>query len=377
MFNKRSMSIFSFLFKRKNKIPSLEIFPDAVIVFSKDFDLIDYNEYANKLFDLGNKKEDELKPENLFDCDFSILSKELLQENNICTLKIKNSDTFVEIKAAQVNEEHIYFSMRDVTQKHKTVTAFMLEYETSKKINRTKNNLLIKLSNELMAPLHSITGFSQAMLEGLSGKINEKQKKYLNVINKNAFDLLDFIDKLVEGAKLEANSYEFAPKVFDAIDAINNVTTEVIQQNPNAKIMCDYSTLERRAVYTDDVVLKKIIKYLIDNITKSVDYSVISIMAENPDLEYVKEQGLEVSESTDTKDFIHIEINSNVDNIKAPSELSVFEIYPQLEINAKREVINNIPLYNASLFSKYLKIKLTQKSGEKAGFDIIFNSEKP
>ena len=377
MFNKRSMSIFSFLFKRKNKIPSLEIFPDAVIVFSKDFDLIDYNEYANKLFDLGNKKEDELKPENLFDCDFSILSKELLQENNICTLKIKNSDTFVEIKAAQVNEEHIYFSMRDVTQKHKTVTAFMLEYETSKKINRTKNNLLIKLSNELMAPLHSITGFSQAMLEGLSGKINEKQKKYLNVINKNAFDLLDFIDKLVEGAKLEANSYEFAPKVFDAIDAINNVTTEVIQQNPNAKIMCDYSTLERRAVYTDDVVLKKIIKYLIDNITKSVDYSVISIMAENPDLEYVKEQGLEVSESTDTKDFIHIEINSNVDNIKAPSELSVFEIYPQLEINAKREVINNIPLYNASLFSKYLKIKLTQKSGEKASFDIIFNSEKP
>ncbi len=371
------MSIFSFLFKRKTKIPSLEVFPDAVIVLSKDFKLLEYNEYANRLFGFDSRKEEDLKPENLFDCDFSILTKELLEENNICTLKIKNSDIFVEIKAAQVNPEHIYFSMRDVTQKHKTVTAFMLEYETSKKINRTKNNLLIKLSNELTAPLHSITGFSQAMLEGLSGKINDKQKKYLNVINKNAFELLDIIDELVEGAKLETNSYEFTPKVFDVIDSINNVISDIMPQNPNAKIMCDYSNLERRAVYTDEVVFKKIIKYLTDNIVKSKDYSVISIMAENPDIDYVKEQGLEAGEDADAKNFIHIEINSNIDNVKAPSELSIFEIYPQLEINAKKEVINNLPLYNASLFGKYLKIKMSQKAAKTAGFDIIFNCEKP
>ena len=45
------------------------------------------------------------------------------------------------------------------------------------KIN-TKNVLLTKMSNYLCSPLHSIVGFSQAMLEGLSGEMNDKQTKY-------------------------------------------------------------------------------------------------------------------------------------------------------------------------------------------------------
>lgn len=371
------MNIFSFLFGIKNKFSQIEQYPEAVIVFSKDYEIKEYNSYAERLLNLSEKTKDELKPENLFDCDFNLLSEELLTENNICTLKLKNSDTFVEIKASNKNSERIYFSMRDVTQKHKTVTSFMTEYETSKKINRTKNNLLIKMSNEMTAPLHSITGFSQAMLEGLSGQIDEKQKKYLTVINKNAFDLMDFIEKLIEGAKLETNSYDFSLKIFDAVDSTNSILNEIKDQNPNIKINTDFSKLEKRAIYTDESSYKKIIQYLITNLTKSSDYGEISITLKSPDLEYVKQQGFVVDEASQPKNFLHVEILSNLDYSKNPNELSKFEIYPQLEINAKREVINNIPLYNASLMGKYLKIKLSSKTENKCGFDILLNTEKP
>ena len=369
------MNIFSFLFKR-DRIPQIEKFPDAVIVFTKDFELIKYNSYAERLLNLDKKSENELKLENLFDCDFNLLSNELLQESNICTLKLKDSDIFVEIKASNKDPEEIYFSLRDVTQKHKTVTSFMTEYETSKKINRTKNNLLIKLSNELLSPLHSITGFSQAMLEGLSGKIDEKQKKYLNVINKNAFELLDFLSKLIEGAKLETNSYNFELKIFDVIDAVNAVSSDFREQNENLKIFIDSSSLEKRMIYTDDSVLKKIIEYMISNLLGESDYGDISIKLETPLIEEVQKQGLAVDETSQPKSFLHIEITSAQDCPQKLPELSQFEIYPQLEINAKREAMSNLPLYNASLLSKYLKIKLSSKiSGEK-GFDIYLNVEK-
>ena len=371
------MSIFSFLFKRKKRIPQLEQFPDAVIVFSKDYELLEYNTYAERLFELEKRNEEELKPSNLFDCDFEILSNELLQENNICTLKIKNSDIFVEIKASQKDPERIYFSMRDVTQKHKTVTSFMTEYETSKKINKTKNNLLIKLSSEMLSPLHSITGFSQAMLEGLSGKIDAKQKKYLNVINKNAFDLLDFLDKLVEGAKLETNSFEFNSKIFDVIEVANNVINEIKEQNQNIKTTTDFSKLEKRMIYTDENVLKKIMSYMIINLTKDRDYGEIEIKMESPDIEEVKKQGFPVDETSQSKSYLHVEIITNEECPKNTNELSKFEIYPQLEINAKREAMNNLPLYNASLMSKYLKIKLSSKTEGNCGFDIFLNVEKP
>ena len=369
------MSIFSFLFNR-NRFSQLEQFPDAVLVFTKNFELSKYNSYANRLLKLDEKSGDELKPENLFDCDFNILLDELLEENNICTLKLKNADIFVEIKASNKDPEQIYFSLRDVTQKHKTVTSFMTEYETSKKINRTKNNLLIKLSNELLSPLHSITGFSQAMLEGLSGKIDEKQTKYLNVINKNANELLDILDKLIEGAKLETNSYSFEPKIFDVIDSTNVVISDVKEQNENIKVLLD-SSVEKRAIYTDENVIKKIIKYMISSLTKDSNYGEISIKLENPETEEIQKQGFVVDETTQPKNFLHIEITSDKNCPKKLPELSQFEIYPQLELNAKKDVINNLPLYNASLLSKYLKIKLSSKTQGKCGFDIYLNVEKP
>ena len=376
MFNEIEMSIFSFLFNRNN-FSQLEQFPDAVVVFSEDFKLLKYNSYAQRLLNLDLKQKNEITPESLFDCDFNLLKSELLEENNICTLKLKDSDIFVEIKASCKNPNQVYFSLRDVTQKHKTVTAFMTEYETSKKLNRTKNNLLIKLSNDILSPLHSITGFSQAMLEGLSGKINEKQKKYLNVINQNAFDLLGFLDKLIEGAKLETNSFDFEFKAFDAIDTIDLVIANFKEQSDKYKFDTDFSLLERRTIYTDDNALKKILTYMVSNLIKESDYGEISIKLENPQLEEVERHGLTVNETSQPKDFLHIEILSNKNCPKTPPTLSPFEIYPQLELNEKKEVMNNLPLYNASLMSKYLKIKLSSRITGKKGFDIYLNIEKP
>lgn len=371
------MNIFSFLFIRKEKIKPLELFPDAVFVFDSEYKIAEYNSYAKQLFNLEEKNLNELKVPELFDCDFDLLLNELVEEGNICTLKIKDTDTFLEIKASRNDENNTYFSMRDVTQKHKTVTSFMLEYETSKKINRTKNNLLVKLGDEITSPLHSITGFSQAMLEGLTGKIDAKQTRYLNIINKNAYDLLNFLEMLIEGAKLESNSYEFDPKTFDVISTVNNVFTEIKEKNRNIKTHIDFTNLEKRSIYTDEAVLKKILHYLIANLVKSVEYSEITINLESPEREYVEKEGFIVGEDYQPKNFMHAEILSATDCSSSQNELSMFEIYPQLENNAKREVLNNLPLYNASLLGKYLKIKISAKTEGKTGFDLLLNIENP
>ena len=65
------------------------------------------------------------------------------------------------------------------------------------------------MSNYLCSPLHSVVGLSQAMLEGLSGEINEKQTKYLQIMNENSSELLLFIEKLVEMSQIEADIYKF------------------------------------------------------------------------------------------------------------------------------------------------------------------------
>ena len=47
-------------------------------------------------------------------------------------------------------------------------------------------------------PLQSIVGFSQAMSDGLGGKMSEQQDKYIQIIRKNSIELMYFVNKLME-----------------------------------------------------------------------------------------------------------------------------------------------------------------------------------
>ena len=95
----------------------------------------------------------------------------------------------------------------------------MIEHESSKKVNKDKNTFLVKLSNELKSPVHSISGFSQAMIDGLGGEMSEKQEKYIKIINKNSNELLYLLDKILELSKTESNLVEYDFQIFDIVNA--------------------------------------------------------------------------------------------------------------------------------------------------------------
>ena len=111
--------------------------------------------------------------------------------------KVVGSEEYIELTAKAIEGAYVV-SMRDATQKYKTVNTIIEGHENSKKINNDKNAFLIKLSNDLKSPLPSIIGFSQAIIDGLGGSVSEKQEKYLKIINKNSSDLLYFFNKLLE-----------------------------------------------------------------------------------------------------------------------------------------------------------------------------------
>ncbi|MBN1200369.1 MAG: GAF domain-containing protein [Anaerolineae bacterium] len=70
--------------------------------------------------------------------------------------------------------------------------------------NRLRSQFLATISHELRTPLNSIIGFSETLIEGLYGELNERQHSRIDRIRRNSYDLLALINDLLDLSKIDA-----------------------------------------------------------------------------------------------------------------------------------------------------------------------------
>ncbi|MEE9399362.1 MAG: response regulator, partial [Dehalococcoidales bacterium] len=74
--------------------------------------------------------------------------------------------------------------------------------------NKAKSDFLASMSHELRTPLTAILGFSEVLQDEYFGKLNNKQKEYLNDIRDSGQHLLSLINDILDIAKVEAGKME-------------------------------------------------------------------------------------------------------------------------------------------------------------------------
>ncbi len=73
------------------------------------------------------------------------------------------------------------------------------------RLSRMKSDFLAKMSHELRTPLNSIIGFSDLVLSGAFGQTTDKQKDALGRVVRNAKNLLQLINDILDLSKIEAD----------------------------------------------------------------------------------------------------------------------------------------------------------------------------
>ena len=207
------MSILSWLFKKKKNNDVLAYYPDAVVVVSLSGEILYANERLLNLFKISDDKLFDMELLDLFDGGFSLVSNLAKTEDSAVVRSKVNldEDLFLEIKASDFedDEDKIIITLRDVSNSQKMLNKLLFEHEYLNKLTKNRNTFLTKISSEITSPIHSINGFSQAILEGLGGDVNEKQEKYLKIINKNSTQLLELVNDLVDYSELEAGLWNY------------------------------------------------------------------------------------------------------------------------------------------------------------------------
>lgn len=110
-----------------------------------------------------------------------------------------------------------------------TLTNTRLEAATT-----AKSEFLASMSHELRTPLSSVIGFSGVLLSGAAGELNEEQARQLEMIQNSGRGLLGLVDKILDLAKIEAESVEVELREVD-INALCGEALEGVRPQADAK----------------------------------------------------------------------------------------------------------------------------------------------
>lgn len=89
--------------------------------------------------------------------------------------------------------------------------------------DRAKTAFLRSVSHELRSPLHSIIGFTAALLEGLGGELNPAQREQMQIVNDSARHLLDIINDLLDVSRIEAGALIIEARPYRPADVLRRV----------------------------------------------------------------------------------------------------------------------------------------------------------
>jgi signal transduction histidine kinase len=116
---------------------------------------------------------------------------------------------------------------RELTEKNRRLAQAV---ERLQEADRVKSNFLATVSHELRTPLTSVIGYSEMLLEGIAGDLNDEQREYVRTVMEKGDQLLQLITGILDISRMEANEMRFEKSPFDLKPIIDVALSTIAPQ---------------------------------------------------------------------------------------------------------------------------------------------------
>ena len=375
------MKLFSLLLGKHYNV--LAYLPEAVLVIDETGKIQYANKAAFRLFETQKLRGKNINEYFIINSDNIIANKDEQIKQILKIVSEEQNTKITDVKVTDVSagkKKRYILTIIDNTQDHSLLDELITERQEQKILNHTKNVLLTKMSNYLRSPLHSVVGYSQAMLEGLSGEINEKQTKYLQMMNANSSELLLFVDKLIELSQVESEIYKFDYNNFDVAALLSVVVNEIAVKvkNKDIHISVNNQDLQKQNCYTDKNVLKMVMSNLLENAAELITTGSININISNPLPEFLLAKGFEIGKDTNEKSYLMFEVACKGLDSTLYNNSDIFDPYVQVDKNSKKFLLQSFLLGSSKKYISKLKgeIWINNQYANQVSFVFIVPIEK-
>lgn len=188
-----------------------------------------------------------------------------------------------------------------------------------KELDRLKSEFLSTMSHELRTPLNSIIGFTGILRQGLTGPLNDEQKKQLGMVQSSARHLLGLINDLLDLSRIESGKMEIIREPFSVADLVNEVvqslTPLVAQKNLRLECRLDEPDL---SLNSDRKRCFQVLLNLATNAVKFTDVGLVRLAIRT------------------TRDDVEMAVSDTGIGIKPENMEYLFEAFRQVDGSARR-----------------------------------------
>lgn len=330
-------------YKIAEEIGALGVMSDCSKIIIKNCKSLSLYKEAYKFFDIHNKlndsineieiqkKIDALEYQNKFDKEKQDLE---LKQSRIDAIRDKEEQEqkylrniiIVLLLIVILIASFIYNNLRRKRKANKILSQqkkiiklqseelkiYNTELNKLNKLNTTKDKFFSIIAHDLVNPFNTLLGFSNILLENHEEYDLNKQKEYLQIINNSSKKNFNLVTNLLTWSKAQIGQIQYNPEKLNVKTIIDDIILLFTETTVNKSIKMFAEIDESYHIYTDDNMLKVVLRNLISNAIKftpkggsiTVSVSFILINKEQSFIMIkVKDSGMGISEENQQKLF--------------------------------------------------------------------------
>jgi signal transduction histidine kinase len=161
--------------------------------------------------------------------------------------------------------------------------------------SEAKSRFLANVSHEFRTPLNSILALSRLLLDRVDGDLQVEQEKQVAFIRRSAETLLEFVNDLLDLAKVEAGKIDVHPSEFSLSEFLRGLRGVLKPLKPNDVVELIFEECAPISIVTDEGKLGQILRNFISNAIKYTERGEVRVR-----VEIVPERGVAMFEVSDT-----------------------------------------------------------------------------
>ena len=132
------------------------------------------------------------------------------------------------------NERIILLAIEDVTEKRKLDRAVLMARDVAEAANKELEAFSYSVSHDLRAPLRSIDGFSQALLEDYRDRLDDTARSYLERVRKATQHMGRLIDDMLKLSRVTRTDFRLEP--VDLSQMVRDIAEKMKEQYPGRTV---------------------------------------------------------------------------------------------------------------------------------------------
>ncbi|MDQ6877426.1 MAG: ATP-binding protein [Candidatus Dormibacteraeota bacterium] len=179
------------------------------------------------------------------------------------------------------SESQLQAAVADISRKNELLSAAMDEISVKNvqlnAVNRQQSDFIANVSHELRTPLAGILGFTELLLQGADGELEEDQRRDMEEVQSGGQLLLALVNDILDESQIEAGKMALEPECVDLKVVIESVLATLRTLAESKGLYLRSEIADGTQALGDERRLKQIMTNLIGNAIKFTDAGGITI----------------------------------------------------------------------------------------------------